>query len=538
MDLTLHDYQEVAKDFLLKTPKAGLFLDVGFGKTATTLATLIELASKHQISGHILIIAPKAIARSTWIDEMDKWDIKANIVSLIVDYDPERYERELSEWQEKVDFINAVKAIYPNPCDLKKNKNVTINGVKYPAGKFLKPKATETEAYYKPLPRRPSRDKELTKEKRLKLYDEIASHKASFYFINREMIPDLVNWHIENQKPWPFQTVVIDELQSFKSHKSERFRAMKKMSPYIKRFIGLTGTPVPNGLTDLWAEIYLMDNGQRLGKNITAYHTRFFNPGLVKDNQILTWNPKWDAEEAIYDLISDLVISVQNPNLKLPDVTYNNVYCHLSDEEMDMYKEFKKEQILELQSEHGDEIVIEASNAAVLCGKLSQMASGTLYLEDKKSYQVIHQRKLEQLEYIIENTTSPVLVAYHFKSDKEEITKYLESKGYKPQTLDGSPDMIHNWNDGKIPVMLIQPASCGHGINLQYGGHTLVWYTIPWSLEHYIQTCGRIARQGQPKPVVIHHLLTKGTIDSRILNAIEKKDTSEKALLEAISAEI
>ena len=352
------------------------------------------------------------------------------------------------------------------------------------------------------------------------------------------MIPDLVNWHIENQKPWPFQTVVIDELQSFKSHKSERFRAMKKMSPYIKRFIGLTGTPVPNGLTDLWAEIYLMDNGQRLGKNITAYHTRFFNPGLIKDNQILTWNPKWDAEEAIYDLISDLVISVQNPNLKLPDVTYNNVYCHLSDEEMDMYKEFKKEQILELQSEHGDEIVIEASNAAVLCGKLSQMASGTLYLEDKKSYQVIHQRKLEQLEYIIENTTSPVLVAYHFKSDKEEITKYLESKGYKPQTLDGSPDMIHNWNDGKIPVMLIQPASCGHGINLQYGGHTLVWYTIPWSLEHYIQTCGRIARQGQPKPVVIHHLLTKGTIDSRILNAIEKKDTSEKALLEAISAEI
>ena len=285
--------------------KAGLFLDVGFGKTLTTLATLLELAQKGELHGHILIIAPKAIARSTWIDEMAKWGIQAMTVSLIVN----------------------------------------------------------------------SKGKNLTKNKRLELYQEIETHKPAFYFINRELITDLVNWHLDNKKKWPFPTVIIDELQSFKSYSSQRFKALKKIEPQITRFIGLTGTPVPNGLMDLWPEIYLMDGGARLGPNITAYRTTFFDPGLVVKNHVVSWNIKPGAEAEIYRRISDLVISVKNPNLKLPDVTYNDVYCYMTDDETALYKTLMKESVLELQNIRGDSFLVEASNAAVLSAKLSQMAS-------------------------------------------------------------------------------------------------------------------------------------------------------------------
>lgn len=472
--IKLHDYQEIAKNFLLSRPKAGLFLDVGFGKTLTTLSTLLELAQRGMLHGHILIIAPKAIARSTWIDEMDKWGIKAQTVSLIVN----------------------------------------------------------------------EKGNALTKAKRLKRYEEIETHAPSFYFINRELITDLVSWHKENKKPWPFPTVIIDELQSFKSYSSQRFKALKSIEPQITRFIGLTGTPVPNGLMDLWPEIYLMDGGARLGPNITSYRDVFFNPGLTIKNHVVSWYPKIGAEEEIYRLIGDIVISVKNPDLKLPDVTYNDVYCYMTDSEKAQYKTLMKENVLELKNANGDDICVEAANAAVLSAKLSQMASGCLYLTDEETgvskgsseYITIHQHKLEQLQYIIDNTTSPVLVAYHFKSDKDQIMTYFTSNGYDVRPFDGSPEMIHAWNNGEIPIMLIQPASAGHGINIQDGGHTLVWYTLPWSLEHYIQTNGRLNRQGQKHPVVIHHLITHGTIDAQILAAINKKDLSERELLDAIAA--
>ena len=467
-EIKLHDYQELAVNFLLKTPKAGLFLDVGFGKTITTLKVLKTLASHRKIHGHILLIAPKAIARSTWIDEMAKWDIKASVVSLIVN----------------------------------------------------------------------EKGKQLTKKKRLELYENIATEKPSFYFINRELVCDLVKWHIDNKKPWPFQTIIIDELQSFKSYNSERFKAIKKVMPYTKRFIGLTGTPIPNGLMDLWSEIYLMDGGKSLGKNITAYRNTFFDPGLVIDNNVVSWNPKRGAEEAIYKRISNLVISIKNPNLKLPPVTYNNVMCYMTDEETKIYKTLLKEQVLDLIDKDGQEITIEAVNAAVLKAKLKQMASGTLYTNENKEYTIIHRHKLEQLEYIINNTNSPVLTAYHFVSDKKEIMDYLRKKGIEAMVFDGTPEMIHTWNMGKIPVMLLQPQSCGHGINIQDGGHTLVWYTVPDSLESYIQVNGRLNRQGQKNPVMIHHLLTANTVDSKLLRNIERKDTSERALLEAVSATI
>lgn len=538
-NLPLHDYQQVAKNFLVRTPKAGLFLDVGFGKTITALASLQELAELGMIGGHILVIAPKAIARSTWIDEMDKWGIKANIVSLIVDYDPVRYQNELAIWKEKKALYDKVLAIYPNPCDLKKNKGVIIDGVKYPPSKFLEPHATETEAYYKNPPRKPSRDRELSKDERIRLYEGISKQPPSFYFINKELITDLIEWNARHNKYWPFPTIVIDELQSFKSYDAKRFLMLKAVMPYVTRFIGLTGTPVPNGLMDLWPEIFLMDFGARLGKNITMYRDRFFNPGYTVNNVVVQWNPKYGAEEQIYDLIKDVVISIKNPNLNLPPVTYNNVACYMSDDEMQTYKKLLKENVLETQDNAGNDITIAAENSAILSAKLSQMASGALYIsKDSKEYITIHKNKLEQMQYIIDNTTSPVLIAYHFKSDLDMISQHLLNGKYDFKKFDGSPEMIHEWNEGKIPIMLLQPASAGHGINIQDGGHTLIWYTLPWSLEHYIQTNGRLARQGQKNPVVIHHLLTHGTIDYRILKAIQNKDLSEQALIDAVAAAI
>ena len=313
---------------------------------------------------------------------------------------------------------------------------------------------------------------------------------------------------------------------------------MKTVCPEITRFIGLTGTPAPQGLMDLWAEIYMMDGGERLGRNITTYRNTFFNPGITINGNVVNWIPKIDADTEIYDKISDLVISVKNPDLKLPPVTYNDVYCYMDDSEMQMYKDIAKHHVLEMKDKDGNEISIEAANAATLTIKLSQMASGTLYTEGNTSYTIIHQHKLEQLLYIVNNTGSPVLVAYHFKSDKEEIMKYLKENKIDVRAFDGTPEMIAEWNSGKIPVMLLQPASAGHGINIQDSGHTLVWYTIPWSLEHYIQTCGRINRQGQKHPVVIHHLMTAGTIDSHILKSLQKKDMSERALLDAVAATV
>lgn len=468
MEIKLRNYQITARDFLIKTPKAGLFLDVGFGKTLTTLSALKELSAQKQLHGHVLVIAPKAIARSTWIDEMAKWGIKANIVSLIVN----------------------------------------------------------------------EKGKQLSRAKRLELYGAIETHKPAFYFINREMICDLVKWHDQNKKDWPFPTIIIDELQSFKSYKAERFKAIKSVMPYTKRFIGLTGTPIPNGLMDLWAEIYMMDGGKRLGKNITRYRNTFFDPGLVIDNNVVRWNIKPGAEEEIYKRISDLVISIKNPDIKLPALTYNNIYCHMSDEEKKQYKTLMKEKVLDVKDSKGNSSTITAVNAAVLSAKLRQMASGTLYINENKEYVVIHKHKLETLEYIINNTSSPVLVAYYFKSDKDQIIDYLTKAKINAQKFDGSPEMIHEWNKGNIPVMLLQPKSCGHGINIQDGGHTLVWYTIPDDLESYIQVIGRLYRQGQKYPVVVHHLLTEGTVDPRILKNTQNKNISEQALIDAVSAAI
>lgn len=464
----LHDYQELAKRFLMTRPKSGLFLDVGFGKTLVTLAALMELAEAGLLKGHILVVAPKTIAKSTWLKEMAKWDVHANTVSLILN----------------------------------------------------------------------DRGKQLSRAKRLERYAEIHSHPAAFYFINQELLKDLIDWVLSNRLPWPFPTVIVDELQGFKSYTSQRFKALRAIFPQITRFVGLTGTPMPKDLEDLWAEVALMDDGMRLGKTITAYRRTYFYPGLTINGVTVKWCPKDGAEDAIFDAIRDLVISIKNPDLKLPPITYTDFPVYMDDAEKEAYRQLMKEKVLEVTDDDGNVIPIEAQNAGVLSAKLSQLASGTIYTGNGKEYAVLHSRKLEALEYIVNNTGSPVLVAYWFNSELDQISKYFNEKGIAFEVLDGSIEMQDRWNAGEIPVMLIQPASNGRGINIQDGGWTLVWYTVPSSLEQYEQTVGRLYRQGQKGHVMVIHLVTDGTIDSRILANIARKDMSQKALKEAVSATV
>lgn len=464
----LHDYQELAKNFLMTRPKCGLFLDVGFGKTLVTLAALMELAQRGQLHGHILVVAPKTIAKSTWLKEMDKWDIRANTVSLILN----------------------------------------DNG------------------------------KQLTRAKRLERYEAIESHPPAIYFINQDLLKDLIDWFVKEKRPWAFPTVVIDEVQGFKSYKSQRFKALRAIFDHITRFVGLTGTPMPKDLEDLWAEVCLMDNGLRLGKNITAYRNTFFYPGLVISGTTVKWLPKEGAEDAIFETIRDLVISIKNPDLKLPPIAYKDFPVYMDEEEREAYRQFVKEKVLEVTDDEGNVIPVEAQNAAVLTAKLAQLASGTIYTGQGKDYAVLHRHKLEALEYIVNNTGSPVLVAYWFNSDLDQIDKYFSEKGIEFEVLDGSIEMQDRWNAGEIPVMLMQPASMGRGINIQDGGSTLVWYSIPFSLEQYEQTVGRLYRQGQKGHVMVIHLLTDGTIDGRILANIARKDRSQKALKEAVAATV
>lgn len=459
----LHDYQKVAKDFIMTRPKSGLFLDVGFGKTITTLSALLDLSAAGELDGNILVIAPKAIARSTWIDELNDWKIPANWTSLIVN----------------------------------------------------------------------ERGKQLSRKKRLERYDEIYSSPSAFYFLNKELVTDIVQWCLDNRRPWPFPNVVVDELQGFKSYSAARFKALMKTYGSTRRLIGLTGTPVPNGLMDLWSEICLMDGGQRLGKNITAYRNAYFVPGLIVNNYPVTWALKPGAENAIYNAVKDIVISVKG-GLKLPPFRENPIRVHMDDQEMKVYRKMATEQVLRVQSDGGVKTVT-AANSAVLLSRLSQLASGTLYTGDGKEYAVLHRQKLDVLEYIVGNTGSPVLVAYYFKSEKTEIENHFAKLGIPCETLDGSPEMIHRWNQGQIPLMLLHPASVGHGINIQFGGHTLVWYTLPTSLEHFIQTIGRLRRQGQAHPVVVHYLLAEGTVDKRNLTRLMKKDATERGLMAAVA---
>ncbi|MBT9141984.1 MAG: RNA polymerase-associated protein RapA [Dehalococcoidia bacterium] len=347
--------------------------------------------------------------------------------------------------------------------------------------------------------------------------------KADIYIINRENVDWLVN---KSDTVFDFDMIVIDELSSFKSHQTKRFKALMKVRPKIKRIIGLTGTPASNGLMDLWSEFRLLDLGKRLGKSIGQYREAYFTPDKRNHQVIFSYKPLPNVEKHIYDKIADITISMKSvDHIKMPELLCTAYPVHLSDNERKRYDELRQDLVLPLS--RGE---ITAANAAVLAGKLCQMANGAVYT-DGGEVQHIHDRKLDALEDLIEAANGkPVLVVYWFRHDLDRI-----QKRYPAEKLD-STDSIKRWNAGEIPIAVVHPASAGHGLNLQDGGACLIWFGLTWSLELYQQTNARLWRQGQKDTVVIQHIVTKGTIDEQVIAALKRKDKTQTALIEAVKA--
>ena len=355
--------------------------------------------------------------------------------------------------------------------------------------------------------------------------------KADIYIINRENVEWLVT---KSNLPFDYDMLVVDELSSFKSYQAKRFRSLSSVRPKVNRVVGLTGTPSSNGLMDLWAEFRLLDMGKRLGRFITHFRSDYFVPDKRNQQIVFSYKPKPGAEEAIYRLVSDITISMKSTDfLKMPECVLNEVPVWLSEKEMGCYQTLKDDLILSLDGQD-----IDAQSAVGLSNKLTQMANGAIYGEECIVI-AIHERKLDALEDLIEAANGkPVLVAYWFKHDLSRIEERLHKRHIPFSKLD-TADSIKRWNNGELPVALIHPASAGHGLNLQSGGSTLIWFGLTWSLELYQQTNARLWRQGQESDtVVIHHLVAKDTIDEKIMSALKKKDKTQSALIDAVKADL
>lgn len=446
----LHDYQVRGVNHIIDNEYCALFLDMGLGKTVTTLTAIKELLDNCIIS-NALVIAPKKVTQVTWSDEIKNWEHLQGLTISVIDG--------------------------------------------------------------------------TAKQRR-----EAMAAKADIYAVSRDNIVWLVLEH--GGVKLPYDMVVIDELSSFKNHASKRFRAMRKVRKFIPRVVGLTGTPAPNGLIDLFAQMYLIDEGQRLGKTVTEYRDRFFRPGKRNGDIVYTYElkaPQNETEQQISDLISDITISMTAEDyLKMPDKVMLYDYVDLAPKVLAMYRDFEKEQILELIN--SDE-PISAASAAALSNKLQQFANGAIY-DAERNVKDLHDEKLDKLEELVEAANGePVLIAYSYKHDLERIMQKL--KAYKPVKLE-RPENIADWNTGKIPVLVTHPASAGHGLNLQKGGHNIIWFGNTWSLELYQQFNARLYRQGQGKPVTIHHIVTRDTIDEKIIKSLDGKRETQDGLMESI----
>ncbi|CCI62887.1 DNA helicase [Streptococcus phage Javan122] len=453
MKLTLHNYQVVAKDFIIGHPYSAVILDMGMGKTATTLSAVNELMFDRFEVTKVLVIAPLRVANTVWSDEIEQW---AELRHL-------RYSK-----------------IVGTP----KQRNVALQ------------------------------------------------KDADIYIVNRENLP----WLVEQCSPYfKWDMVVIDELSSFKSWQSKRFKAFMAMRPYMKRVVGLTGTPSSNGLMDLFAEFKVIDGGERLGRFIGEFRSRYFEEGRRNGNIVYEYIPMDYAECQIQDKISDITISMKALDyLDMPDLTSTKKLVRMSEKEKEKYSQFKKEYVLsEL-----DGLEVTAANAASLTNKLVQLSNGAVYSDDH-TVVALHEQKLDALEDILESANGePVLVAYWFKHDLARIMGRLEKLKVKSRVLKTEED-IREWNKGNVPVGLLHPAGAGHGLNLQKGGHHLVWFGLTWSLELYQQTNARLWRQGQEaETVVIQHIVTEGTIDEEILKALENKDAQQERLIAAVKAQV
>ena len=444
------NYQAYAINHIIDHEASGLFLDMGMGKTVSTLTAvdnLLWLGDVHKV----LVIAPLRVAEDTWSTEVEKWDHLKHL---------------------------KISKVLGNP-------KTRLNAMNIP---------------------------------------------ADIYITNRENVEWLVKEYFDK---WPFDMVVIDELSSFKSSKAIRFRALRKVRPYFKRIVGLTGTPAPNSLIDLWPQLYLLDGGKRLGKTISSYREQYFTPGDRNQYVIYKWNLKAGSQEAIKNKIGDICISMMAKDyLDVPERIDNIISINLPINIVNKYKQLEKDLVLELGEDD-----ITAANAAVLTNKLLQMSNGAIYSETKQVVE-IHEEKLKALLEIIEAANGkPLLIFYSFRHDFDRIVSFLKAKKLTAVGLGGTED-IKKWNNGEIPILIVHPASAGHGLNLQYGGNIIVWFGLTWSLELYQQANARLHRQGQKESVIIHHLVCRGTADEDVIKALSNKEINQSALLEAIKARI
>ena len=447
-----HQYQEYATQRVLDTPYIALLLEMGLGKTVSTLTAVDLLLHDYFDALRVLVIAPLRVADDTWAREVEKWDHLRHL----------RISKILGS---AVQRRRALKG------------------------------------------------------------------DADIYVINRENVEWLVS---ELGTKWSFDTVVVDELSSFKNHQSKRFRALRRVRPMIKRVIGLTGTPAPNGLIDLWPQIYLLDQGERLGKTITGYRDRYFLPGERDGHIVYKWHQKKESEQRIYEAISDIAVSMKAEDyLQLPPRIDRTVLIKLDDKSRDLYRKLERELLLPFQDAD-----VVASTAAVLSNKLLQMASGAVYDEDR-GVKLIHEAKLDALDDIIEAANGkPVMVFYNFKHSLARIQERFPQTRILRKGKEGNQD-IADWNSDKIPLLLLHPKSAGHGLNLQESScQTEVWYDQIWSLEEYQQANARLHRQGQTRSIVVLRLVSEGTMDEDAVDALERKATGQEALMQAVKARI
>lgn len=443
-----HAYQKMAIQKICDTPRAGLFLDMGLGKTVITLTAIDELMYNRFEIERVLVIAPLRVAEDTWSRESSKWD------------------------------------------HLKHLRIAKILGT--------------------PTQRR-----------------RALASDADIYIVNRENVVWLTNELSQVGDGWAFDMVVIDELSSFKSAKAQRFKALRKYITRSARVVGLTGTPAPNGLIDLWSEIYLLDGGERLGKTITGFRERYFLPNQRSQTMIYNYKPKDEAEQAINAKIADICISMRAEDwLEMPERIDNIQAVKLSDEELAKYNKFERDSYMQfLEGE------VMATSAAALTNKLLQYSNGAMYLPDG-DYVKTSDAKLDMLEEIIDvSGGKPILCFYSYKHDLERIKERFKYA----RKLESSAD-IEAWNNGEIPLLLAHPAGAGHGLNLQAGGNIIVWFGLTWSLELYQQANARLYRQGQTNAVIIHHLITEGTADETVLKSLQGKQDVQDGLLEALKA--
>ena len=450
MQYTPHTYQTRLKDFIIDNRYAFLTVDMGLGKTVTTLTAVRELLEDYLEAERVLVIAPKSVAENTWTSECAKWDHLAHLrVSVVMGDEKHRI------------------------------------------------KALETP--------------------------------ADIYVINRDNVVWLTD-HYGAQ--WPFDTVIIDESSSFKNPQARRFKALRKVRPMIRRMVLLTGTPSPNGHMDLWSQMWLIDMGQRLGRTITSYRSKYFRPGRSNGHTVYNWILNPGASAAIGELMADVTVSLKAEDwIEVPDLIETDVRIALSPKELQQYKIFERDQVMSVGSAD-----IVAITAAALATKLLQFTGGAMYAETpdgRETYVKVSDAKLRALEDIIEAADGdPVLVFYQYRHELERLQEYF--KALHPVTFSGEPEILKEWNEGRIPLLLCQPASVQYGLNMQAGGHIIVWYTPTWNLEQYQQANARLHRQGQNRPVLCYRLICDGTIDEKVVGALKGKDTAQERLLRLI----